>query len=84
MSDSATSSIPGLAALTNYRDWVGSQSRGARVGLFVVIFVALGAVGLAVDALQGTIGAIPTQIITWIVFLAALYTAYALVRSLVK
>lgn len=85
MSDEATSStIPGIAPLTNYRDWVGNQSRGARVGILLGVFVVFVVFGNAIDALNGAIGSLPTQVLTWIVFLAMLYTVYALVRSLVK
>lgn len=80
MVNSAFSSIPGIAALTSYRDWVGDQSRVAHGGLLVVIYIALAAVSLAVGMVQSTIGGMLTQIITWGVFLTGLYTAYAIAR----
>lgn len=77
MANSAFSSIPGIAALTSYRDWIGDQSRVAHVGLLVVIYVALAAVSLVPSmVLGGTL----TLIIGWGVFLMGLYTAYAIGR----
>jgi hypothetical protein len=78
--------FPGVApivdGLAGYRNWVGSKSRGVRMVVFLATLVVMGAVGLAVPTLQATIGVLLTQVLTWAVLLAALYTWYALARSL--
>lgn len=85
MSDTANDSqTPVLGQLQSYRDWIGSQSFGMGLLIVVASFVVMGAVGLAVDTLQSTIGALLTQLITWIVLLGVLYTIYAFVRSLLS
>ena len=68
---------------TGYRDWVMGGSRAVRATLLVGVFVLLGVVGLAVESLQTTIRVLATQVVTWIVLLFALYTLYAIVRSVV-
>lgn len=68
---------------TGYRNWVIDGSRAARAALLVGVFVLMGVVGLAVGSLQTTIGVVATQVVTWILLLFALYTLYAIGRSVV-
>lgn len=80
MSESENAStIPGADKLVSYRDWVGDQSRGGRIMLIIGVFVGLVGWGwvLILMPFQRTL---VTQALTWIVFLAALYTLYGVFR----
>ncbi len=80
MANAMVSSIPGVSSLVRYREWVDSQSRIVHVGLLVGIYVALAGVSLTQGMIYSTVGDIPTQIIGWGIFLAGIYTAYAIGR----
>ncbi|WP_330630356.1 hypothetical protein [Halocatena halophila] len=80
MANATISSVPGVAALIRYREWVDSQSRIVHVGLLVAIYVALAGASLTQGMIYSTVGEIPTLIIGWGIFLAGIYTAYAIGR----
>ena len=69
--------------ITGYRDWAMAQSLAMRVLLAVGMLILLGIVGLAVPTLQATIGVILTMAVSWVALLFALYTWYAVGRSLI-
>ena len=69
--------------LTDFRQRIERQSRGARAALVIGMVALLGVVGLAVPTLQAAVGELVTMVITWAVLLFALYVAYAAVRPLI-
>ena len=79
--DSGLSRVTGT--VTGYRDWVMGQSLVVCILLAIGMLVVLGIIGLAVPTLQAAIGGILTMAITWMALLFALYTWYAVGRSLI-
>lgn len=64
--------------------WIETKSALVRLAVLVGAVVLLGAVGLAVTALQATIGALAAQVLTWVVLLFVLFVAFVVVRSFVR